>query len=197
MASSTFGRLRSRVKALWRSSRTRIRRLDRRVVRPLRRQVVKLWHRAGLFSAVALVVVVLLGWYLFANAFSDRFTCRYVIVDQLGAEPLTCDGFDVLPSSAKSTLDDFGISVDSRVPGLGSIVDGPLELLRKLGLGAALAGLVAVSALATYVVANAQKIIRLVKLDRQQWARSIETLRTFATILLVLMVAFWWLATSS
>jgi hypothetical protein len=197
MASSTFGRLRSRATSLWRSSRTRIRRLNRRFGQPVKQLASGLWHRAGLYSVVALVAIGLLGWYLFTNAFADRFTCRYLIVDQLGAEPLTCDGFDVLPSSAKSTLDRFGIDIDSRVPGLGSVVDGPLEFLRKLSLGAALAGLVVISAFATYVMANVQKFVRLVRLDPQQWARSMETLRTFATILLVLMVVFWLFARSS
>lgn len=164
---------------------------------PAKRLAARLWRRAGLYSALALVAIALLGWHLFNTAFSDRFTCRYVIVDQLGAEPLTCDGFDVLPSSVKSTLNRLDISVDSRVPGLGAIVDGPLELLRKLSLGAVLFGLVVISAGATYVISNIQKIVRLVKLDRQQWARSFETLRTFATILLALLVIFWWYATSS
>jgi hypothetical protein len=78
---------------------------------------------------------------------------------------------------------------DNLVPGLEAVIDPPLRVVRKLSIVAYLGFLVVLSVVMTVIVANARRLVRLLRLDRQEWMRLMLGMRLFLAVLLGLSLA--------
>ena len=150
-------------------------------------------------AALALVALALSGW-LYSSAFDDKFRCDYLIVDGVDAPQFMCDGADIgaasgVAGAVDSVANVLGLGDDESVvgdaltiPGLSGLIDGPLDVVRRIGVIAGLLLLVAASATITWVQRHLRHVLRLLRFDRDAWQRSAETGRTFLSIYLALLI---------
>ncbi len=160
-----------------------------------------LWNNVFAFSAVMLVVALVLSFLMVRSAFDDQFSCDYLIVDQVSAPEFMCTGADVgqdsgLASAVDDVADFFGLDDSNAgsavgdalaIPGLSGLIDGPLGIVRRIGVVVGLILLAAFSAWATWIVRHLQHVIRLLRLDRQAWRQLATTARTFLLIFVGLL----------
>lgn len=160
-----------------------------------------LWDNVFVFSGLMLAVALLLSYLMIRSAFSDQFNCDYLLVEQVSAPDFTCDGADLGESTGLSgAVDDVadflglgdsdaGSAVGDAlsIPGLADLIDGPLGVIRRIGVVVGLLLLAAFSAWVTWVVRHVRHIVRLLQLDREAWLRTATTARTFLTVFVGLL----------
>lgn len=140
-------------------------------------------------NAVLALLIAAAFWYLFANAWKEAFTCDGLLVQRYDEVPSgVCEGV-----GAGGVGEFFGISGDV-VPGLGDLIDAPLNLVRQISLAVVLLVMVVMSLLITFIVGNLRKVARLIALDRAQWAAAMRGLRSVLVVLAVMTGAFFLLA---
>ncbi|MEM8924057.1 MAG: hypothetical protein AAGD35_11195 [Actinomycetota bacterium] len=140
-------------------------------------------------NAVLAVLIAAAFWYLFTNAWKQAFTCDGLLVQRYDEVPSgVCEGV-----GAGGVGEFFGISGDV-VPGLGDLIDTPLNVVRQVSLAVVLLVLVVVSFLITFILGNLRKVARLLALDREQWAAALRGLRGFLVVLAVMTGAFFLVA---
>lgn len=153
-----------------------------------------------LVTAALAVVALALSFWLFTTAFKDQFRCDYLIVDGVDAPQFMCDGADVgaatgAAGAVDSVADALGLGDDQpivgdalRVPGLSGLINGPLDVVRRVGVVAALALIAALSAAITWLQRHLRKVIRLLRFDREAWRQAAITGRTFLSVYLLLLM---------
>lgn len=140
------------------------------------------------FNAVAIVLIGFGFWYGYVNAYATTVNCDGLITDRYGVPGQVCDGATAGDGVVGRAIDLVGGDADTQiVPGLAGIIDGPLESARRIGVAAFLFTLVLVAFLATFIYANAARLYRLVRLDRDEWRRTLATTRVFVVIVAALM----------
>lgn len=153
-----------------------------------------------LITAVMALVAFALSAWLYSSAFDDQFRCDYLIVDGVNAPEFMCDGADVggstgVAGAVDSVADALGLGGDEPVvgdalsiPGLSRLIDGPLDVVRRIGVVAGLLLLAAASAAITWVQRHLRHVVRLLRFDREAWRRSAITGQTFLSIYVALLV---------
>ncbi|MDJ0757016.1 MAG: hypothetical protein QNJ45_26025 [Ardenticatenaceae bacterium] len=137
--------------------------------------VKPIWQRTAVYNAVMIAAAALLFYWLLQQAFSAYFNCNYLIRDSLDMPGFVCSGRD------------FTVV---RIPGLNSVMNGPLEGIRRFILWAVLFFFIVISGYATWIIQNMRKVVKLIKLDRQEWKAVGSTMRVFISILVLLNAAF-------
>jgi hypothetical protein len=140
---------------------------------------------------LALVLAVSAGfWWLYTEAFRDDFTCRALIIERYDMPEAVCEGAIGTEGIVGDALDLMGADTgDNLVPGLEAVIDPPLRVVRKLSIVAYLGFLVVLSVVMTVIVANARRLVRLLRLDRQEWMRLMLGMRLYLAVLLGLSLA--------
>lgn len=150
-------------------------------------------------AALAMVAVAVSTW-LYTTAFDDQFRCDYLIVDGVDAPQFMCDGADLgastgVAGAVDSVADVLGLGGDEpvvgdslSVPGLSRLIDGPLDLIRRIGVVVGLLLLAAASAAVTWIQRHLRQVIRLLRFDPEAWRRAAVTGRTFLSIYLTMLV---------
>lgn len=153
-----------------------------------------------LITAVLAIVAFAVSTWLFTSAFDDQFRCRYLIVDGVDAPRFMCDGADVggttgVAGAVDSAANALGLGGDEpvvgdvlTVPGLSGLIDGPLDVVRRIGIAAGLLLLAATSAVIVWVQNHLRRLIRLLRLDPEAWRQAAVNGQTFFAIYLVLLV---------
>ena len=138
------------------------------------------WQQPLVYIAVIGLGVILLFSSLMADTFSDVFRCKFLIQDSLNMPSFVCNGerFRVA-----------GVTVVD-IPGLSSVIDAPLEQIRRGILLAVVFFGVMMSGYATLIINNAKKIMRLLTFNKQEWTAVLTTLRLFITILFLFLLFF-------
>ena len=166
------------------------------------------WDNTLRFNLVMFGLAAVLSMWMIRSAFSDQFRCDYLIVDKVSAPEFMCTGADLGEATGvASVVDDvgdfLGLGEDDSgsvvgdaltIPGLASLIDGPLTVVRRIGVIAGLLLLVAFSALATWILRHLQHVVRLLRFDRQAWRQTAATARTFISIFMAVLVPVWLLA---
>ncbi len=149
-------------------------------------------------AGLAVVAVALSGW-LYTSAFDDQFRCDYLIVDGVNAPQFMCDGADIggatgVAGAVDSVADALGLGGDEpivgdalTIPGLSRLIDGPLDVIRRIGVVAALFLLAGASAAIVWVQNHLRRVIRLLRFDPEAWRRAAVTGRTFLSIYVMLL----------
>lgn len=160
-----------------------------------------IWDNVFAISGIMAAIALLLSYLMIRFAFDDQFNCDYLLVEQVSAPDFTCDGADLgnstgLSSAVDDVADflglgdsDAGTTVGDAlaIPGLADLIDGPLGVIRRIGVVVGLLLLVAFSAWVTWMIRNLQQLLRLLRGDRQAWLRFATTARTFLTIFVALL----------
>lgn len=124
-------------------------------------------------------VALLFAWLL-SYAFSEYFSCKYFIQDSLGMPSFMCNGYHFKFA---------GVSVVN-IPGLSSVMDGPLEWIRQGILWIVLFFGIVISGFATYIINNMMKVTRLLTFNKEEWKALLSTMRVFITILFLFLISF-------
>jgi len=161
------------------------------------------WRNNVLFNTVAFGLAAVLAIWAYSSAFENQFRCQFLIVDQVDAPQFMCDGADIgastgVAGAVDSVANALGLGGDDEsvvgdaltVPGLSNLIDGPLEVVRKIGVVATLVLMAATSAAATWVFRHLREAIRLLKFDRQAWGRLTASARIFISFFLAMLVPF-------
>ncbi len=150
-------------------------------------------------GALAVVALALSLW-LYSSAFDDQFRCDHLIVDSVDAPQFMCNGADLgaatgVAGAVDSVAEALGLGDDDpvvgdalTVPGLSGLIDGPLEVIRKIGVVAGLLLVAAAAAALTWLQRHLAQVIRLLRGDREAWRRAAITGRMFFATYLLLLV---------
>ncbi len=133
------------------------------------------WRQTIVYNIILGAGVALLFARLLSHAFSEYFSCRYLIQDALGMPSFMCNGQDF---------------VVVKIPGLSSIMDGPLEWIRQGILWIVLFFGIVISGFVTFIINNMMKVIRLLTFNKQEWNALLLTMRMFITILFLFLISF-------
>ncbi len=151
-------------------------------------------------TAVLAVIAIGLSTWLYRSAFNDQFRCNYLIVDGVDAPQFMCDGADIggatgVAGAVDSVADALGLGGDEpvvgdalSVPGLSGLINGPLDVVRRIGVVVGLLLLAATAALLTWINRNLRRLLRLLRFDPEAWRQAAFTGRTFFSIYLVLLM---------
>lgn len=151
-------------------------------------------------TVVLAVTALVLSAWLISSAFDNQFRCDYLIVDGVDAPQFMCDGADLggvtgVAGAVDSVADALGLGSDEpvvgdslRVPGLARLIDGPLNLVRRIGIIAGLLLIASTSAALTWIHRHLANVIRLLRFDAEAWRRAAITGRTFFSIYVLLLL---------
>lgn len=156
--------------------------------------------------ALVAVSLVLSLWTL-QDGFDDELRCRYLIVERVSAPEFMCEGADLgastgVAGAVDSAADAMGLSDEDdpvigdalTVPGLAALVDGPLDVVRRIGLTVAIVAIAAISATVAWIVRNVARVVALLRFDRDAWTRAAARSRLFLAIFVALLTPFWLVA---
>jgi hypothetical protein len=144
-----------------------------------------LLSRTVLVNVVLLAVAVALFWYTFANALRDDFTCDALIVERYDLPASVCEGAIGTDGFIGDAAGVVGLDRgDTLVPGLMNVIDGPLQTVRKIGIGLFLVLLALLALGITLLIASLKTVARLVRRDPETWQRLLGATRLYLLVLL-------------
>ena len=144
------------------------------------KRVSFVWRQTIVYNIILGVGVALLFAWLLSHAFSEYFSCRYLIQDSLEMPSFMCDG---------KHFKFAGVSVVN-IQGLSSVMDEPLEWIRQGILWIVLFFGIVISGFATFIINNMVKVTRLLAFNKQEWKALLSTMRVFITILFLFLISF-------
>lgn len=154
----------------------------RQVIRQLKsigrhidRGVRFIWQQPLVYNVVLLAVAILLFSILLSQAFKTHFNCNYLIHESLDVPSFFCEGKD------------FTIV---EIPGLNSVMNGPLEFIRRGMIWVVLLLFIAISGYLTFIINNLKKVAKLLTFDKREWQGLLSALRIFVTIFVILNAVF-------
>ncbi len=175
--------------------------MDPTAVSDVRSPLREFWANTTAVNTVLAVIAVGLSFWMVRSAFTEQFRCNYLIVDQVSAPEFMCAGADLgrvsgVRSAVDNVSDFLGLGGDDSgsatgdslvIPGLAGLIDGPLDLIRRIGVIAGLVLLATFSAFTTWIVRHLRFVVRLLRGDRQAWQLLASITRTFLTIFVALL----------
>jgi hypothetical protein len=139
------------------------------------------WNRPLILIVILSVAAYFLFTPILAQAFRPFATCEYLILNQLGVDPMFCNGHMVRM---------LGVPVFT-VPALRTFMDPQLELIRASAGWGVVISLAVVSLLLTSLVNNFKAVLRILTFNKEEWGRLLASARTWLLIFLALGLAFY------
>jgi hypothetical protein len=131
--------------------------------------VLYIWNR----PVIMLIILVVAAYFLFTQILAQTFTqytnCNYLIVSELGMDPLFCNGY---------VLRAMGVTVFT-LPGLSSVMNPPLEFVRTILAWSVLFVFAFLSIFLTTIVNNIKSVVRLLTFNKEEWGRFLASARTW------------------
>jgi hypothetical protein len=144
------------------------------------------WDRPVIVVTILLVLSALLSRIIIKDSFKPYTNCRYLIVTKLSVSNAFCDGVTVRdPLFGKKLFE---------IPGLSSLMDKPLELLRKVAAWIIVTFFVFLSLFLTITINNFIRIIKILTFNKEEWKRFLASARTFLFILVAFCSIFYFTA---
>jgi hypothetical protein len=154
----------------------------RKIVRQLKsigrhigRGVRFIWRQTLIYNIVLFAIAILLFSIMLSQAFKAYFNCDFLIHESLDVPSFICEGRD------------FTIV---EIPGLNSVMNGPLEFIRRGIIWIVLFLFIAISGYLTFIINNLKKVVKLLTLDKREWQGLLSSLRIFVTIFVILNALF-------
>jgi hypothetical protein len=147
----------------------------RKVGRFIKRGAGFVWRQTAIYNVVILAIAIFLFSILLAQAFKTYFNCNFLIHESLDVPSFFCEGRD------------FTVV---KIPGLNSVMNGPLEFIRRGIIWVVLLLFIAISGYLTFIINNLKKVIKLLTFDKREWQGLLSVLRIFATIFFILNALF-------
>ena len=162
------------------AKRSKVKRSAKKIWGQVMKGVGFVWKRTIIYNIILGAGVILLFSWLLSQAFSEFFRCRYLIQDSLDMPSFMCNGerFRVA-----------GVTIVD-IPGLSSVMDTPLEWIRRGVLWVVLFFGIVISGYATFIINNTKKVARLLTFNKQEWKALLSTMRLFITILFLFLLLF-------
>jgi hypothetical protein len=143
--------------------------------------ILFVWNRPLILIVILSVAAYFLFTPILAQAFRPFATCEYLILNQLGVDPMFCNGHMVRM---------LGVPVFT-VPALRTFMDPQLELIRASAAWGVVIFLALVSLLLTSLVNNFKAVLRILVFNKEEWGRLLASARTWLLIFLALGLAFY------
>ena len=141
-----------------------------------------IWDRPLIVGALLLVAAVFLFNVITQQTFKPYTNCAYLIGNKLGMPSFFCEGYDVKA---------FGVSIFN-IPGLGGVMDPPLELVRQVIVWSVVIFFACLSASLTYILNNLKAVIKLLTFNKEQWKSFLASLRTWLLIFVCFGLLFYY-----
>ena len=145
--------------------------------------VLFVWNRTILVVGLLSVAAYFLFTPILAQAFKPYATCDYLILNQLGVDPMFCNGHMVRM---------LGVPVFT-VPALRTVLDPQLEAIRSAAAWGVVISLAVVSLLLTSLVNNFKAVLRILTFNKEEWGRLLASARTWLLIFVALGAVFYFI----
>lgn len=145
--------------------------------------VLFVWNRTLLVVVLLSVAAYFVFAPILAQAFKSYATCDYLILNQLGVDPMFCNGHMV-------TM--LGVPVFT-VPALRTVMNPSLEAARTVAAWGVVISLATVSLLLTSLVNNFKAVLRILTFHKEEWRRLLASARTWLLIFVALGSVFYFL----
>lgn len=153
----------------------KVTRLIRRTAWFIWRGIRFFWRQKLVYNIVFLAIAIVLFAILLSQAFKTFFNCNYLIHESLNVPSFFCEGKD------------FTVV---KIPGLNSLMNGPLEFIRRGIIWVVLIFFIALSGYLTFIINNLKKVVKLLTFDKGEWRGLLSVMRIFVTIFLILNALF-------
>ncbi len=143
--------------------------------------ILRVWILPILIIGILVVLVIFLLPRIVKGAFVQYASCDYLIVAQLKMAPFFCDGFDVKV---------LGASVFT-IPGMQSVMDPPLELVRSAAAWGVILLFAFVSLFLTLLIVNWKTVIGLITFRKEEWKRFMAGIRVWLFLFVGICTIFY------
>ena len=143
--------------------------------------VLFVWNRTLLVVGLLSAAAYFLFTPILAQAFKPFATCDYLILNQLGVDPMFCNGHMVRMLGAPVFT----------VPALRTVMDPSLEAARAVAAWGVVVSLAAISLMLTSLVNNFKAFLRILTFNKEEWGRLLASARTGLLIFVVLGLVFY------
>lgn len=140
-----------------------------------------IWKHPIIISAALLILAILLFDLLLKQTFVNYLKCTYLLDTQMGMPDYFCAGYDV--KVLGSTI--------FKIPGLGEVIDPPLEFTRKVVIWSILIFFAFLSLYLTILINNLKAVIKLLTFDKEEWKKFMASLRTWLLIFVSFCLLFY------
>jgi hypothetical protein len=140
-----------------------------------------IWKHPIIISAILLILAILLFDLLLKQTFVNHLKCTYLLDTRLGMPDFFCAGYDV--KVLGSTI--------FKIPGLGEVIDPPLEFTRKVIIWSILIFFAFLSLYLTIIINNLKVVIKLLTFDKEEWKKFTASLRTWLLIFVSFCLLFY------
>lgn len=153
----------------------------KQIVNRIWSSILFVWNRPLILIALLSVAAYSLFTPILTQAFKPYATCDYLILNQLGVDPMFCNGHMVRM---------LGVPVFT-VPALRTVLDPQLEAVRSTAAWGVVIFLAFVSLLLTSLVNNFKAVLRILTFNREEWGRLLASARTWLLIFVALGFVFY------
>jgi hypothetical protein len=143
--------------------------------------ILYIWNRPLLVGGILLIAAIFLFNLIVQQTFKPYTNCAYLIGTKLSMPSFFCEGYDVRA---------FGASI-FKIPGLGGVMDPPLEFVRKLIAWSVLLFFAVLSTYLTYILNNLKTVVKLLTFNKEQWKSFMANLRIWLFIFVTLCLLFY------
>ena len=143
--------------------------------------ILFVWNRTLLVVVLLSVAAYFVFAPILAQAFKFYATCDYLILNQLGVDPMFCNGHMVRM---------LGVPVFT-VPALRTFMDPQLEAIRASAAWGVVIVLGIVSLFLTSLVNNFKAVLRILTFNKEAWGRLLASARTWLLIFVALGLALY------
>jgi len=143
--------------------------------------VLYVWKRPVIVSGLLLILVVFLFNGILKETFQRYMNCGYLLGTRLGMPSFFCDGY---------TVTWFGADIFT-IPGLGGVMNPPLELLRKIISWTVLLFFAFLSLYLTILVNNLKAVVKILPFNKEEWRRFMASARTWMLFFVIFCAAFY------
>jgi hypothetical protein len=143
--------------------------------------ILTAWIRPVIISCILIVLAVFLLNLIIKGSFAQYANCNYLVVTRLEMDPFFCDGYDVK----------FFDATVFTIPGMKSVMDPPLELVRSAVVWSVILLLAFTSLFLTILIVNWKSILRLVTFHKEEWKRFMAGTRIWLFLFVVFCSIFY------
>lgn len=143
--------------------------------------VLFVWKRPLIVIGILSVAAYFLFTQIITQTFKPYTNCNYLIVNQLGMDPLFCNGHVITA---------LGVPILT-IPGMRDVMDPPLEAARTAAAWGVTISLAFVSLFLTILVNNFKAVVRILTFNKEEWGRLLASGRVWLLIFVALGSAFY------
>jgi hypothetical protein len=143
--------------------------------------ILYIWNRPLFISGILLLVAVFLFNLIIKQTFKPYTNCNYLLVSKLGMDSFFCKGYNV--TVLGSTI--------FKIPGLGGVMNPPLEFVRTIISWSVVLFFAFLSLSLTIMVNNFKSLVKILTFNKEEWKRFMASARTWLFFFVIFGLGFY------